>query len=139
MAYAPGMAAALSGTTIYQLRHWRRPAKTGPLLAPEISATPRVYYSFRDLLALRPSCTCAGTPHCRKSGWQSATSATWAKLSTWPSTASYLTAVATFSNRKIPAAHVPAVRGGRGRPSGHQMSRAHQVLELDRVPRGSRG
>jgi uncharacterized protein (DUF433 family)/DNA-binding transcriptional MerR regulator len=53
VAYAPGMAAALSGATIHQLRHWRRPTKTGPLLAPEISAAPRVFYSFRDLLALR--------------------------------------------------------------------------------------
>ncbi|MGH3274739.1 MAG: DUF433 domain-containing protein [Streptosporangiaceae bacterium] len=47
------MAAALSGATVSQLRHWRRPGRTGPLLRPEISATPRVYYSFRDLLALR--------------------------------------------------------------------------------------
>ena len=52
MAYAPSMAAALSGATVNQLRHWRN-AKTGPLLAPEISSAPRIFYSFRDLLALR--------------------------------------------------------------------------------------
>jgi DNA-binding transcriptional MerR regulator len=52
MAYTPTMAAALSGATVYQLRHWRH-ARTGPLLAPEISSSPRVFYSFRDLLALR--------------------------------------------------------------------------------------
>src|ERR1700733_14478360 len=52
MAYTATMAAALSGATINQLRHWRH-AKTGPLLAPEISTSPRVFYSFRDLLALR--------------------------------------------------------------------------------------
>jgi uncharacterized protein (DUF433 family)/DNA-binding transcriptional MerR regulator len=47
------MAAALSGATVYQLRHWRRPTKTRPLLAPAITSTPRAFYSFRDLLALR--------------------------------------------------------------------------------------
>lgn len=52
MAYTPSMAAALSGATIDRLRHWRSP-RTGPLLPPEISASPRVLYSFRDLLALR--------------------------------------------------------------------------------------
>jgi hypothetical protein len=31
------MAAALSGATVSQLRHWRNP-RTGPLLAPEIAA-----------------------------------------------------------------------------------------------------
>lgn len=53
MAYTSTMAAALSGATNNQLRHWRRDAKTGPLLLPQISVTPRVLYSFRDLLALR--------------------------------------------------------------------------------------
>ncbi len=54
MAYASSMAAALSGATISQLRHWRNShAKAGPLLVPEISRSPRVFYSFRDLLALR--------------------------------------------------------------------------------------
>jgi uncharacterized protein (DUF433 family)/DNA-binding transcriptional MerR regulator len=46
------MAAALSGATISQLRHWRS-ARTGPLLAPEIAVAPRAAYSFQDVLALR--------------------------------------------------------------------------------------
>ena len=46
------MAAALSGATISQLRHWRS-MRTGPLLAPEIAAGPRAVYSFQDVLALR--------------------------------------------------------------------------------------
>jgi uncharacterized protein (DUF433 family)/DNA-binding transcriptional MerR regulator len=46
------MAAALSGATVNQLRHWRSP-RTGPLLVPEIAAGPRVVYSFQDVLALR--------------------------------------------------------------------------------------
>jgi uncharacterized protein (DUF433 family)/DNA-binding transcriptional MerR regulator len=46
------MAAALSGATVSQLRHWRS-SRTGPLLAPEIAATPRAAYSFQDVLALR--------------------------------------------------------------------------------------
>jgi uncharacterized protein (DUF433 family)/DNA-binding transcriptional MerR regulator len=50
--YAPTMAAALSGATIDQLRHWRSD-KTGPLLAPEITQSRRFFYSFRDVLALR--------------------------------------------------------------------------------------
>jgi uncharacterized protein (DUF433 family) len=54
MAYTPTMAAALSGATLHQLRHWRSArAKPGPLLVPEVSATPRILYSFQDLLALR--------------------------------------------------------------------------------------
>ncbi len=54
MAYTPTMAAALSGATLHQLRHWRSVrAKPGPLLVPEISAAPRILYSFQDLLALR--------------------------------------------------------------------------------------
>ena len=52
MAYATTMAAALSGATLNQLRHWRSP-KTGPLLRPELAATPRALYSFQDVLALR--------------------------------------------------------------------------------------
>jgi uncharacterized protein (DUF433 family)/DNA-binding transcriptional MerR regulator len=52
VAYATKMAAALSGATVNQLRHWRSP-RTGPLLAPEIAAAPRVIYSFQDVLALR--------------------------------------------------------------------------------------
>jgi uncharacterized protein (DUF433 family) len=46
------MAAALSGATVSQLRHWRS-SRTGPLLAPEVAATPRAVYSFQDVLALR--------------------------------------------------------------------------------------
>jgi uncharacterized protein (DUF433 family)/DNA-binding transcriptional MerR regulator len=46
------MAAALSGATVSQLRHWRS-SRTGPLLAPEIATTPRAVYSFQDVLALR--------------------------------------------------------------------------------------
>jgi uncharacterized protein (DUF433 family)/DNA-binding transcriptional MerR regulator len=52
VAYATKMAVALSGATVSQLRHWRA-AQTGPLLAPEISTTPKAVYSFRDVLALR--------------------------------------------------------------------------------------
>lgn len=52
MAYATKMAAALTGATVSQLRHWRDP-RTGPLLAPEIQSGPRALYSFRDILALR--------------------------------------------------------------------------------------
>lgn len=52
MAYTTKMAAALSGATMSQLRHWRS-VRTGPLLAPEIAVAPRAFYSFRDLLALR--------------------------------------------------------------------------------------
>ena len=52
MVYATKMAAALSGATVSQLRHWRS-ARTGPLLSPELAAAPRVQYSFRDVLALR--------------------------------------------------------------------------------------
>lgn len=66
MAYTPTMAAALSGATIYQLRHWRH-ARTGPLLAPEISGSPRVFYSFRDLLALRTFVHLRQNASCRRS------------------------------------------------------------------------
>jgi len=52
VAYPTKMAAALSGATISQLRHWRS-ARTGPLLAPEIATAPRAVYSFQDVLALR--------------------------------------------------------------------------------------
>lgn len=52
MAYSPQMAAALSGATVDQLRHWRS-SKAGPLLPPEISDRPSILYSFRDLLAIR--------------------------------------------------------------------------------------
>src|SRR5260370_632972 len=46
------MAAALTGATVNQLRHWRSP-RAGPLLAPEIQSAPRALYSFLDVLALR--------------------------------------------------------------------------------------
>jgi uncharacterized protein (DUF433 family) len=52
VAYATKMAAALSGATMHQLRHWRSP-RTGPLLVPEIASSPRALYSFQDVLALR--------------------------------------------------------------------------------------
>src|SRR2546421_5287597 len=52
VAYRVKMAAALSGATVSQLRHWRSP-RTGPLLIPEIAAAPKVLYSFKDVLALR--------------------------------------------------------------------------------------
>ncbi len=52
VAYATNMAAALSGATLHQLRHWRSP-RTGPLLAPEVASAPRALYSFQDVLALR--------------------------------------------------------------------------------------
>jgi uncharacterized protein (DUF433 family)/DNA-binding transcriptional MerR regulator len=52
VAYPVKMAAALSGATVNQLRHWRS-ARTGPLLAPEIATAPRALYSFQDVLALR--------------------------------------------------------------------------------------
>ncbi len=53
VAYPVKMAAALSGATVSQLRHWRSPRTGPPLLAPEIAAAPRVLYSFKDVLALR--------------------------------------------------------------------------------------
>jgi uncharacterized protein (DUF433 family)/DNA-binding transcriptional MerR regulator len=52
VAYPTKMAAALTGASVSQLRHWRSP-RTGPLLAPEIQRYPRALYSFRDILALR--------------------------------------------------------------------------------------
>lgn len=52
MAYAPNIAAALSGASLDQLRYWRS-KRTGPLLKPEVSAESRIIYSFRDVLALR--------------------------------------------------------------------------------------
>jgi uncharacterized protein (DUF433 family)/DNA-binding transcriptional MerR regulator len=52
VAYATKMAAALSGATMHQLRHWRSPG-TGPLLTPELASRPRALYSFQDVLALR--------------------------------------------------------------------------------------
>lgn len=45
------MAAALSGATIAQLKHWRSGDR--PVLVPEVSAERPILYSFRDLVALR--------------------------------------------------------------------------------------
>jgi uncharacterized protein (DUF433 family)/DNA-binding transcriptional MerR regulator len=53
VAYTPRMAAALSGATLNQLRHWRSQTRTGVVLAPELSGPPHILYSFRDVLALR--------------------------------------------------------------------------------------
>lgn len=52
MAYSTRMAAALSGATTGQLRHWRQEAGSGPILRPELKSQPALY-SFRDVLALR--------------------------------------------------------------------------------------
>jgi len=51
--YTTKMAAALSGATTSQLRHWRRETNAGVVLVPEVSRSPRALYSFRDVLALR--------------------------------------------------------------------------------------
>lgn len=54
MAYAPLMAAALSGATLRQLSHWRRSSSaSGAVLIPEVSGSRPVLYSFRDVVALR--------------------------------------------------------------------------------------
>lgn len=54
MAYAPYMAAALSGATLRQLSHWRRASSSsGAVLVPEVSASRPILYSFRDVVALR--------------------------------------------------------------------------------------
>jgi uncharacterized protein (DUF433 family) len=53
MAYSTQLAAALSGATVPQLRHWRRDLGSGALLRPELAVRPRSLYSFRDVLALR--------------------------------------------------------------------------------------
>lgn len=49
MAYSPLMAAALSGATVRQLRHWRRTS----LIEAEYQTSTRVFYSYRDIVALR--------------------------------------------------------------------------------------
>ncbi len=52
MSYTPAVAAALSGATLRQLSHWRRGPE--PVLAPAQARTGgRVFYSFRDVVALR--------------------------------------------------------------------------------------
>ncbi|GAB3985172.1 hypothetical protein GCM10029978_097200 [Actinoallomurus acanthiterrae] len=54
MSYSPKLAAALSGATIRQLAHWRRPGPgTEPVLIPELSTERPILYSFRDVIALR--------------------------------------------------------------------------------------
>lgn len=54
MAYPPYMVAALSGATLRQLGHWRRgTASAGAVLIPEYSAQRPIFYSFRDVVALR--------------------------------------------------------------------------------------
>ena len=53
VAYTTKMAAALSGATTSQLRHWRRQTDVGVVLVPEVARSPRALYSFRDVPALR--------------------------------------------------------------------------------------
>ncbi|HVQ93347.1 MAG TPA: DUF433 domain-containing protein [Mycobacteriales bacterium] len=55
MAYSAVLAAALSGGSVRQLAYWRSARSSeGPLLAPKYhEPRARVYYSFRDVLALR--------------------------------------------------------------------------------------
>lgn len=54
MSYSPKLAAALSGATIRQLSHWRRPGPDDTaVLTPELSAIRPILYSFRDVVALR--------------------------------------------------------------------------------------
>lgn len=49
-----GLAAALSGATLKQLQHWRKPGPDGtPILVPEISPERPILYSFKDIVALR--------------------------------------------------------------------------------------
>jgi len=52
MSYTPAVAATLGGATLRQLSHWRRGPE--PVLAPaQARAGGRVFYSFRDVVALR--------------------------------------------------------------------------------------
>jgi uncharacterized protein (DUF433 family)/DNA-binding transcriptional MerR regulator len=54
MSYPPKLAAALSGATVRQLSHWRRPGSDRQaILTPEISAERPLLYSFSDVIALR--------------------------------------------------------------------------------------
>lgn len=54
LSYSPKLAAALSGATIRQLAHWRRPGPDGrTVLVPELSAQRPILYSFQDVVALR--------------------------------------------------------------------------------------
>lgn len=52
--YDTRMTSVLSGATVAQLRFWRKPTPSGPLLAPSGSEPGRrAAYSFEDLVALR--------------------------------------------------------------------------------------
>jgi uncharacterized protein (DUF433 family)/DNA-binding transcriptional MerR regulator len=54
MSYEPRLAAALSGATLRQLAHWRKPStRGGAVLVPELSSSRPILYSFRDIVALR--------------------------------------------------------------------------------------
>lgn len=48
--YSTALAAALSGASVGQLRHWRR---RPPVFSPEYSTPHKVLYSYRDVVALR--------------------------------------------------------------------------------------
>lgn len=57
MVYSTSLASALSGVTRSQLQRWRSHiGGKPPVLTPESSTEGRIYYSFRDVVALR---TCA--------------------------------------------------------------------------------
>jgi uncharacterized protein (DUF433 family)/DNA-binding transcriptional MerR regulator len=49
VAYSALMTAALSGATVSQLRHWR----STQLIEPEYRTPTRIFYSYRDIVALR--------------------------------------------------------------------------------------
>jgi len=52
--YDTRMTSALSGATVSQLQFWRKPGRSGPLLAPAGSEPGhRALYSFEDVVALR--------------------------------------------------------------------------------------
>lgn len=51
--YSTKLAAALSGTSVRQLRYWRRDNGSGPLLVPEYSHSTPAMYSYRDVVAIR--------------------------------------------------------------------------------------
>lgn len=52
--YDTRMTSVLSGATLPQLRFWRKPGPSGPLLAPSGSEPGRrAAYSFEDVVALR--------------------------------------------------------------------------------------
>lgn len=54
MSYSPPLTATLSGATVRQLAYWRKSSQGRPaLFEPEFSRSPRVLYSYRDIVALR--------------------------------------------------------------------------------------